>query len=464
MNFQNQVGGYNAKGTDINSVNPFKFVTQAYNGSGGFRDGSYLFPFAREFDFNSRKNQAYYENFCKGVADSLYVPVFSELADRQTNSDLFLEFIDNADNNGNHLQSIMKMAGKYATLHGISFIVMDNFEETPESLQVAIDDRIFPYIYVKTADQVEDYEIDEFGRLIEIDFCDGEYETNDDQENEVEYHAYRHWDDTQTYRYYIGKDEKKIVIGVARDHNVGKVPVIAIQKEMDTEEFLCNPPFYDIARMNCAIYNGSSELNNIQRQQAFSLLVIPSTDQNPNMEIGTNSVLCVDPQSSITPTFISPDSAIMTVVQANIDSIVKSLLDSADSLGATAVNNGNAQKSGVSMAYSFMGQNFVLTQMAQLTTKAEYQIAEMFKLYTNTTFEYVVRYESNYKPNINDVKIKYDILERMIGLDLSPAINSQLKSSAIEVLQSIFDIEEEDIIKLRQLVASENQSETGSID
>lgn len=428
--------GYNGESIDITCVNPYKFVTDAYNGSGGFKSGQYLAKFAREYDFNKRKSICFYENFTKGAADSLYVPVFSNEAVRVTDSDLFKAFIDNADNNGNHLQEVMKTAAKYATLHGISFIVMDNFENTPESLQATIDGRLFPYIYIKTADTVKDYEIDSFGHLIEIIFYDGEYEYLDKDNNECETDAYRFWDITETYRFYRDKEGNKIIIGEAKPITIGALPVIAIQKDIDYEEFLPNPPFYDIARMNCAIFNGSSELNNIQRQQAFCLLVLPTNDQNPNLEIGANSVLCVDPQSSIMPDFISPDAAIMTVVQGNIESIVKSLLDSANVLGASSVSTSGSTSSGVALSYEFLGQHYILNTIANLMVKSEKLVASLFKLYTNTEFEYAVKYDTNFKPNIMDIKLKYEILEKIYNLS-DDSTKVVLKKSMIGLLMQI---------------------------
>jgi len=427
---------YSASAVDTNIVNPYKFVTNAYNGSGGFKTGEYLHPFAREYDFNSRKKQCFYENFTKGAADSLYVPVFSNEAVRVTDSDLFKAFINNADNNGNHLQEVMKTAAKYATIHGISFIVMDNFENTSESLQVTIDNRIFPYIYIKTADQVVDYKINEFGNLIEIIFKDGDYEYTDKDDNECETQAYRYWSNFETYKFYMDKEGNKVVIGNVKPITIGTLPVIAVQKDIDYEDFLPVPPFYDIARMNCAIFNGSSELNNLQRQQAFSLLVLPTNEQNPNLEIGANSVLCVDPQSSITPTFISPDSAIMTAVQGNIESIVKSLLDSANVLGASSVSTSGSTSSGVALSYEFLGQHYILNTIANLCTKTELLISEMFKLYTNTEFEYAVKYDTNFKPNILDIKAKYEILEKIYNLS-DDSTKIVLKKSMVGLLVQI---------------------------
>lgn len=465
MKFQTSTAAYNQAGIDPSSINPYRFVTEAYNGSGGFSNGKYLFPFAREFDFESRRKQSFFENYTKGVADSLYIPVFANLAQRRTDSDMFEAFIENADNNGNHLQGVMKTVGKFTTLHGVSFVVMDNFADTPEQMQTAIDNRLFPYVYVKTADQVTHDETDEWGRLIQITFRDGEYEIENEKGEEEEHDAYRYWDSEKSYRFYCDKEGNEITIGEVRYHNLGVIPVIPVQKEIDYEDFMCTPPFYDIARMNLAIFNGSSELNNLQRQQAFSLLVIPSDNTNPDMEIGSNSVLCIPTASSISPSFISPDSSIMTAVQSNVESIVKSLLDSADTLGATAVNNGNSAKSGVAMSYQFLGNNWVLTQMAQIAEKTEMKIKALFEIYTGTSFDYVVNYDTNYRPNPNDVKVKFEVLERMAAMDLSPALKSQIKVAMIDVMQSLFDINDEQIDKLRTLVAEENDLESGtSID
>lgn len=431
-------------------MNLYTFTTEAYEGSGGFRNGNYIYKFARELEYETRKKMATYINFVKSVADSLYVPVFATPATRVCNDDLYNAFLENCDNSGNNIQSVLKNAGKWTTLHGLCFIVMDTFKDAPDITAVAIEERKFPYIYIKTADEVVDYEIDQWGRLVNVTFYDGMESIEGEK-----YQTYRLWDEEKSYRFYK-KDDKIISMGVDF-HNLGVMPVIACQKTIDYNNLLTDPPFYDIASLSRAIYNGTSELNNIQRQQAFSLLILPTHNQNPDVELGANSILCIDPNATQSPSFISPDAAIMAGIRDNVESLIKALLDSADALGATAVNKGASTQSGIAMSYTFLGQQSVLNEMASLTEKTEYRIAELFKLYTGTEFEYEVKYSTNYREDPAQILNKFTILERMANLDISDAIKTQIKDNMVDVIDALFKIGDEKVESLKKLVAQENE-------
>jgi hypothetical protein len=126
----------------------------------------------------------------------------------------------------------------------------------------------------------------------------------------------------------------------------------------------------------------------------------------------------------------------MTAVQGNIESIVKSLLDSANVLGASSVSTSGSTSSGVALSYEFLGQHYILNTIANLCTKTELLISEMFKLYTNTEFEYAVKYDTNFKPNIMDIKLKYEILEKIYNLS-DDSTKVVLKKSMVGLLVQI---------------------------
>lgn len=445
--------GYTEPSIDITTVNPYTFVTHSYYGTGGYVNGSYLQKFDRELNFKKRKESAFYTNMVKGVADSIVTPVFTEEPRRQTNNEIFSDFIDNCDNKGNGLTSVTETATKFARIHGVSFAVIDNFEEVPEVLADVLAQRKFPYTYIKTADSVADFIVDEFGILNSITFFDAIVTI--DKKN---CQTYRVW--TTEYSQVLIKKGKKIEeYSEKKYHNLGIVPVVACRVDSVTDEFLPFPPFYDICKLNCAIYNVDSEITSLERQQAFSLLVVPSDDPKPNIEVGADSVLTVPTQSTITPAFISPDSAIMTVLQNRAGELKNSLLSTANVIGATAIGNGNQAKSGVALSYEFLGQSIALEKSARMAEAFEYAISVIVGLYIGQEIEYKVEYDTNFSPSIAETTAKFDILERLFNMNASDAINNSAKYFMVEVLSDLFPLEDDDIEKLKDLISGENGME-----
>lgn len=58
----------------------YDLLYDAYTGSGGFLDGSYLFRHKREDvrDFDIRRKQACYSNFTRVIVNSLVNPIFKK--------------------------------------------------------------------------------------------------------------------------------------------------------------------------------------------------------------------------------------------------------------------------------------------------------------------------------------------------------------------------------------------------
>lgn len=61
----------------------WQFLNNAYNGEGGFSDGSYLMQFSREVDekFKSRQNMAYYVNYLKPSIERFASYIFKNFSD-----------------------------------------------------------------------------------------------------------------------------------------------------------------------------------------------------------------------------------------------------------------------------------------------------------------------------------------------------------------------------------------------
>ena len=133
-NFDRELNKTSNNVIDIASINKYKFVREAYEGTGGFRNGKYLFPHVREKNFIDRRKESHYNNRVSGIVDSRVDPVFSSNPSRtivdgdKTSIEISRLFVDNCDNAGSNLSEVIHNALLYTRMHGVSFIVMDNFD------------------------------------------------------------------------------------------------------------------------------------------------------------------------------------------------------------------------------------------------------------------------------------------------------------------------------------------------
>ena len=162
---------YSSAGYNGVLIDKYELLDNAYRASGGFEDGSYLIPHPREQaeKYIRRKNMSYYINYVKPVVDGHVNPIFKSKPIRKGLSPTYEKFIQDVDGNGTTLTRFMKKAAIRAKLHGVEFIIVD-MEQLEEGQIVTekdiIEQRLYPYLYLVSPSQVNNWALDKFGRLI----------------------------------------------------------------------------------------------------------------------------------------------------------------------------------------------------------------------------------------------------------------------------------------------------------
>ena len=444
------------KYTSIINLNKYEFLTHSYYGSGGYRDGSYLIPHTREMFLRHRKELSAYRNFLKPILDSLITPVFSQESIRivqdtngnEINGDtLYGTFIEDVNKNGDDIQCFTEQAVTYARLHGVCFIVMDNYNvlDIPKTVNESITNRIMPYVYLRMANSVETYTIDHYGNLQSITFEEQPVEVDGKLEK-----RYRVW--TTAYSQVLKKDknDKFIEAEPLVFHGLGELPVISLYsiKKKCINDILVDPPLYDIARLNHLLYNKDSCILDQERAQAFSNFYIQG-DNNGNVTLGPHNVIFVPMDATMSPGFASPDSSILAGLVANADKLKDSIFQIAQQNGVYGIQEA---KSGLAMSYDFYAQEYQLHKTASMATFCEQSIADLFKLYTNTDFEYVVEYPDEYQPgNSKAIIDTYKVV-------LDMGVPDKFKNAIFEKMANLL-FSEDDETKLKEIIDDINKEE-----
>jgi len=427
--------------------NEYLFLEDAYHGTGGFKDGLYLVPHDREVRYRDRIEMAFYRNYVRPISNAKIDPVFSEQITRQITNDAAKEidvemaqkFLLNVDNSGTGIHKFMKRAAHWAGLHGVAFLVMDNFskKDQPKTAQEVIDQRKFPYVTLKEKITVEDFILDDFGNILSIIFFDGVEVVGEGDDRKME-SRFRQWDKDQSVRLKKAKKTEgntDVIRWVNVDepvvHGLGKIPVYPIYSVERTnfDTLMVPSPMYDIAKLNWTIFNLDSELRELERAQGFSILYV-QTDKD-KLEIGAHNYMLIPNDAKMAPGFISPDSAIPESFRKSIEEKKQAIFDIAEQNGVTAVRE---QASGIAKEWDFQAHGFVLKETAQWARAAEVWILDCFKLWTNEKFNYDPKYKEDFAPRGTMGLI--DVYERV--LDQSSGLPKTKAHTKKRMIQSAF--------------------------
>ena len=392
----------------------YQFLTDAYTGLGGFKDGSYLIRYPRETDakYNRRKQLAVYPNFVKKIVDTFVNFVFKNPPVRDTSkTPEYAEFIEDTDLKGTYIDDFMRHICKLSLIFGTVFVVVD----VPKGGGK-------PYATIRLPSQLARVEIDEYGRITKIVFA----------ESTELFRAF------EPNRWIISKDINGKFILEIGNHDLGLVPVVPVSwsEPLLPTEILTVPFIWDIARLNFDLYNAISELREILRNVTFPVLTLPAKDEAmlqklKNITIGTENFIPFSPDGGGKPDFIAPPEGPAKTLLEYINFLISQIYKAVNlefALGS------HSQKSGVALEFEFQQLNTLLTGLALQMEKAEYQIADLVAKWSGKErFTGTISYRKDF--SFRDLERELKVAMDAITLGISETFNAELKKKlAREIL------------------------------
>lgn len=407
-------------------IDDYTFLKDAYYGTGGFKDGRYLIMHPRETPekYLLRQRLAYYLNYMAPVVNSHVDPIFRVEPSREWgNSTYFSNFVNDVDMLGNSINRFMKRAALLAKLYAVVFIVVDNVADQPSTVADAIANRAFPYVYTVKPSQVISYKTDKVGRL--TSFC---YKTVAETTNSGQ--TYDTWTWTTT-TWEVNQADGTLDKG---NHSLGRLPVIPLfSKPMDAGVMLPQSEFYSAAKTNTRIYNLCSEIDELIRSQAFSVLTYPQSegqnhDNLTEIIVGTENVLGYDGSLSNQPAYIAPSSAPLEQLRAERADLIQEIYRMSVLECVTGVQD---QKSGLAKQWDFEQTNQVLGDFAKNCEGADTEIGELFGLWAGQAINYTAKYSDDF--GIIDVIDALNAVTAALDLQIGGKFNTEVKKKAATV-------------------------------
>lgn len=382
---------------NVMNVNDYLFIEHAYKGTDGFKNGKYLIPHQREMYYDSRRQFSDYVNFLHPIVRAMLDPVFSDVINRVYSGALVDSFVNDCNGNGMHIQTFVSLVTQYVRLHGVCFVVLDNVSDQPESMTDAIKAGKKPYSYIRKAYQVEDYTLNMFGGLQDIMFIDICI-TVDGKETQL----YRRWtkNDTQLFRKSDdSQDAKYVPYSGPVSHDLGRLPVLSFyETDRDNPDILLpHPKMYGIAKLNHSIYNQDSERRELERNQGFSILCVQEDGTDPAGKVlGSNNYLSVPIDASNMPVFAAPPAELLEGLLLQREKKRDDLFSLAEQNGVIGVKK--EAKSGIALSYEFRAYETTLRKTAEIATRVEAGVFELFSAWTEIRSSYTFEYPMEFQP------------------------------------------------------------------
>jgi hypothetical protein len=384
--------------------NVWEFIENAVEGSGGFSNGAYLFPFKMEVETNQvseklarRMVEADYDRFPEHICNAGWdlIVSASDMIDRHATdgsqaAPLLSEFWQDVDGHGTSITDFLEYPQRQARMYGTGWIFIDRSQAELRTKADDLAPENRPYLYAVPTRNVVDWEFDDDGDLVGLVILEPAkmLPSSSDLSGTVTASTspIRVWtpDAWAVYTTKPGVSGGNVAAYEMTESGVntlGEIPVVMIHNNDPAPgHALGKSEMLDIARLAQTVYNIDSESREIERKCALFLAIpVKNTGDYDGGKIvlGTDSALAYD-ASSGKPEWISPNLDIL----ARLDERRK--LKKADAyqmagLGALAGAVGVIQtRSGFHAEVEFSKTERRIARQAATLEKVEKRLAELY--------------------------------------------------------------------------------------
>ena len=429
---------------DALAIDPYKLIDDAYFGNGGFRNNTYLIPHPIEGFYINRRGYSCYTNILRPAIDSLVDPIYNRQIKREVDNEnsIAAKFINDSSGNGKKLHDLAKRAAKVAARHGIAFVVMDNYpaESMPQEKRIAVENRIFPYAFIRTALDIEYYKVDRFGNLKTICFIDmPESKIVEPGKPPVVEQYYMEYSATTIKK--LKKDDKnsKLVEVKTYDNPIGIIPItIVMFDDVEGCNFLPFPKMDGPARKVHEIFNLESEQRELMRKAIFSFLAIQSDRGLAGVSLGKGNLLTYPESAQNPPMFIVDEVESIRVYGEVIDKKYNQFYALMDQLGV--IISPVKEESGVSKEWDFLAHEEKIASVAEIMEGVERKIIKMLDMFTGEATEYYAAYPKQFNPGADAKRVK--MYDNLLMQDLPPMARGYTLAELFRVAHGAKDAEE----------------------
>lgn len=411
----------------------YKLLAAAYYGDGGFQDGEYLVKHWRESaeKFQSRVDLAYYLNYMAPCVNAHVDPIFKRKPMRNYAggiSAVWEQFAKDTDFAGTDLDTLMKRWALAAKLYGAAYVICDSSPTVAATIGEMLETKKRPYAYLLNPMRIKEIKVDNNGKIIYFSFLERDAASKRDFVRIFTDDEWQLLDGSKVVAY--GKN------------NLGQVPVVRLtSRELSPFDMFPTSEFISIAQAERSLYNKCSWLDDILRNQTFSILTYP-TQKAENLTIGTDNALAYPPDSRHVPSFIAPPAECAQILVQQIQQLQQEIYRMAVVVNVTGVRS---QSSGIAKQWDFEETNQLLSSFSDNVGKAEEKLAGLFALWLGEKVDYTAAYQKDFA--VSDVTTELGNAESAKQLNFGALFELEiLKRVLTSYMPNLSKVEAEEII------------------
>lgn len=437
-------------------VGHWLFLNETYSGGRAWFDSN-IHRYMKEGDkeYKDRIERAYRFNHTREVVDLVGKYIFKMEIGRNENAapEAIKKFWKRSTLQGHSIKEYAKSISKLSAIFGRIWVVVDSTRT--DAVVTRADEQeqdALIYSYFVTPEHVLDMSYDDVGELNWILI----HEVTRDDKEPIESSGqrksqYRLWTRDFFQIFTLRKEGNKTIIeeGPMVPHDLGAVPVIAVDNVISDEKYTSPSMIADVAYLDKACANYLSNLDAIIQDQTFSQLAIPAQAMSPSddnykklLEMGTKRIFTYDGEAGSQPFYLSPDVKQAELILKVVNKIINEIYHSIGLAGErTKEDNalGIDNSSGVAKAYDFERVNSLLAAKADALEYFENKLLEVVALYSGD--EKVL--EDLEKPLVEypddfDVRGLYDEFEIAARLALIESPDAMRRQQMETIIDKLF--------------------------
>lgn len=424
----------------------------AYEGSGGFEDGEYLWKYPREesTEYTTRQAQARYHNYAKSLVNLYVRHVFHSGVKRVSEDQGLMDFWADVDGAGTKIDDFMKRAAHLALAMGHDGVLVDKTTE-PAAGPSRADERSRVFASLYTPLNIKDWRIkrDELVTLkleeaVETDDLLAKEPAGDDEAC-----RYLVWSKTDGWMRVDEKGELvTTVMGGFDNPHLDLIPFAVLRPEASAANPFLGQSLLGNANVFKALFNRCSEEDEVLRASSFSMLAVSVPEagdveevkKQVGTEVGTMRAIIAKGEID----YKTPDQSVPESLRKAIEYLVQEIYRMAH---VTFHRDSRDAESAEALRLKHSELNEMLAGLAAALTSVEQLIAKFYFAWSHptavaaegamTAAKVSITYPREFF--VSDLVEELTVWAEAIALDLGLTFTQRIKLRAARTLEPDMD-------------------------
>ena len=376
--------------------------------------------------FAMRIKRGYYFNYVASIVD-LYVAYLFEggvTRDPGNSIPMIEEFYEDADRAGTNYNLFMQIAATFAICTGHAGILVD-MPQGDESIKTEADQKkkkVRPYLSLIQAQQILDWELDEFGNFEWVKIQENRPQERDWQttvDTDSRYFLIwtkTNWERWKWYTEYeeeVGEGatgrsiERAVKIGDG-NNPLGEVPVVILKNNRDlAHAWFGDSAVRDIVDINLAILNWCSFADEEVANRCLNILTMQRDETDKPVEISHYNVIEYA-EGAAAPAYLTPGETPLKLIWEAVDQARNEIYRLAKLSGSTGLLGVREATSGIAYAFEFNETNQSLCKKAEFLEQAEIEVHRLVGRWLKKDFDGAITYPREF--GVDDFLTELQIL------------------------------------------------------